>query len=637
MEFSVLGPLEVHLDGTPLALGAGKLHFLLAALVSRANSAVSTNRLIQALWWGDPPRTAAKNLQVNVHHLRRVLGGGDQDGPARVLRRSDGYQLTVAPGELDRDRFDQFAAAAGAAAAQDRWEQADLHYRQALALWRGRPYAGLERADLLQQEADRLAERRLSVVEAAVEAKIALGRHDEALAHLEQLVTEHPFREQLRAQQMIALYRSGRQVEALAVYDDARRVLAAELGLTPGGLLRQVQRAVLDGATDPGRRARTAVPAARSGGNTSQLPPGSGDLIDRPELDRVLCALLTGSEEYLPAAAAAAATAAPSAAAVPQTAELPGRAAALADAAPAAGSRGVAADWMVVVLCGPSGSGTSTLLVQVARRVADAFPDGLLYLDLRPGDGPPLDRADALAALLRAGGLPSAALPAATEDRLRLYRERLHGRRTLVLLDNAFDEEQVRPLLPTTPGCATVVAAHARLSALPGARRLQVPPFLPEQGVELLRRTLGDGRVDADPDAAYALVRACGALPGALRHAAADLADHPARPLDAPAPTPGLDAAAVPTPAPGPPPLPLPPVPDVLAHMLQPPDDPRLLAGAEFDAEDWAGLLELTPRQAESLLDHLCALHLVERRDPTSGPGHVRYRYALAPLWHTTP
>lgn len=587
MEFSVLGPLEVHVGETRVDLGSGKLRFLLAALLCRANTTVSTLRLTEALWWGNPPRTAAKNLQVNVHYLRKALVSPG-DGP-RVLSRPGGYLLSTAPEEVDLARFEGLAAEGTAAVRRGEPEQADRLFQRALALWRGRPFDGMERSPLVQQESVRLAERRLAVAELAIDVRLGLGQYFEALADLDALVEVHPYRERLRAQQMIALYRTGRQVEALMVFDAVRRLLAEELGLQPGAVLQRLQQAVIEGHGEVGLPGLAGRPRAiQLRGSTSQLPPGLADFVGRREASARLREILHPEED---------------------------------------GPALRTADWTLAVVSGPGGAGKSTLLNSAARTAGDHFSGGLLYQDLRAPDGTPRDPADALAGLLRATGLPSEEVPAPVADRIRLYRERLHGRRVLVLLDNALDEAQIRPLLPTTGSCATLVTSCSRLSGLTGAQLVEIGGFSPEEGIELLGRIAGRRRVAAEPESAGRILRACGFLPLAVRIAGTRLATRPhwslarlAGLLDGPLCLDELSVGDL----------------DLRtclarSHYGTRPDDLRftaLLGGLPafgFTLEQAAALLDLGPRQADDLLDRLCDRRLVVRDQPGYG-APARYR-----------
>jgi YVTN family beta-propeller protein len=235
MRFSILGPLEVFDDGDPVPLGAGRQRKLLAILLLHANEAVSPDRLIDELWDEHPPETAAKALQGLISQLRKRLGAES------VLTVPGGYVLRLDRGELDSHLFEQLLEDAGDAHPNI----AGRNLREALALWRGPPLADFAYDDFARNEIDRLEELRLTAVERRNDADLAAGRHNDVIAELERLVTEHPLREHFRAQLMLALYRAGRQAEALEVYQDARTSFLDELGLEPGDELQALQKAIL--------------------------------------------------------------------------------------------------------------------------------------------------------------------------------------------------------------------------------------------------------------------------------------------------------------------------------------------------------------------------------------------------------
>jgi DNA-binding SARP family transcriptional activator len=224
MEFRILGPLEALEDGRPVDLGGAKQRALLAILLVHANAVVSADRLIDALWEDEPPETAHKALQVYISQLRKALG------KERLETKVPGYRLRVAQGELDLERFQRLAEGS---------------QRQALALWRGEPLSEFAYQRFAQAEIARLEELRLSCLERRLQADLEQGRHAAVVGELERLVREHPLRERLRAQLMLALYRSGRQAESLDVYQDARRTLTEELGIDPSLELRELQQAIL--------------------------------------------------------------------------------------------------------------------------------------------------------------------------------------------------------------------------------------------------------------------------------------------------------------------------------------------------------------------------------------------------------
>jgi YVTN family beta-propeller protein len=265
MEFRILGPLEGGERGRPLALGGAKQRALLAILLLHANEPVSTDRLIEGLWGESPPADAAKSLQIHVSRLRKALAPAD----GLVVTQPNGYLIKVTVDELDLQRFERLAAEGRRALAAGDAGRAAGKLGEALALWRGAPLADLAFEPFAQVEIARLEELRLTAVEDRNEARLALGHHAELVGELETLVRDHPLRERLRGQLMLALYRSGRQAEALAAYRDARRTLVDELGIEPGPELRALERAILaqDAAlAGPPRRGPPPLPGAPAAG-----------------------------------------------------------------------------------------------------------------------------------------------------------------------------------------------------------------------------------------------------------------------------------------------------------------------------------------------------------------------------------
>jgi DNA-binding SARP family transcriptional activator/predicted negative regulator of RcsB-dependent stress response len=342
--------------------------------------------------------------------------------------------------------------------------------RAALGLWRGPALGGLPG---LASEAVRLEERRLTALEERIEADLALGRAGDLIPEVVRLVAEHPLRERFRGQLMIALHRAGRRSEALDAYQDARRTMVGELGLEPG-----------PDEVSPGPDTETSPVAG-----PSPLPPDIADFTGRAkQVTEIVDALTWQPDPY---------------GAVP-----------------------------VVVVTGRGGVGKTTLAVHVAHRLRARFPDGRLYVGLRGTDDTPADPADVLGRLLRRLGVDGAAIPEDPDERADLYRARLDGRRVLIVLDNAADEPQVRPLLPGSPACAVVVTARRRLTGLPGAVRVELDAFDEAQATELLTRVAGAERVAAEPAAADRVAALCDRLPLALRIAAARLAAKPHWTLD---------------------------------------------------------------------------------------------------------
>jgi YVTN family beta-propeller protein len=277
MEFRILGPIEVSDGDRPVALGAAKQRALLALLLLHANEVVSSDRLVDGLWGERAPVTAAKSVQVYVSQLRRLLGDG------RLETRGHGYMLRVDPGALDAERFQALLDAGGAALAAGEAAPAAESLRGALALWRGAALADVAYEQFAQGEIARLDELRLVAVEERIEADLALGRHAALVAELQGLVRAEPMRERPRAQLLLAHDRSGRQVEALEAYQDARRVFVDELGLEPSRPLQELERAILtqDDALDgPARGGVVGTIARRGRGRNGVLmTAGAGVLL----------------------------------------------------------------------------------------------------------------------------------------------------------------------------------------------------------------------------------------------------------------------------------------------------------------------------------------------------------------------
>jgi DNA-binding SARP family transcriptional activator len=506
MEFGLLGPLVVRCDGQVVPIAGGRQRAVLAALLLDAGRVVPAADLAAALWGPAPPASARVSVQNYVRRLRQALGDA---GRARIETRPGGYRIIVAPGELDLARFEDLAAAARDAARAGSWADAAARSRAALALWRGEPLADAGSETLALAAVPRLAELRRQALNTRIEADLHAGRHAEVIAELVALIAADPLRERWHGLLMLALYRDDRPGEALAAYEQARRVLAAELGVEPGAGLRKLHGQIL--AADP----ELAVPA-------------------RPEP-------VAGRPEPAPGGPVPAGPAPAAAGVVPRqlpgaVAHFAGRAAELAvlsgwlDQAAAAGP-GVA---VISAIGGTAGVGKTALAVRWGHQVAGRFPDGQLYVNLRGYDpGPPVTAAEALAGFLSALGVAGPAIPDGAEERAARFRSLVAGRRVLVVLDNAREVEQVRLLLPGSPGCMVVVTSRDALTGLvarDGASRLEVGLLPIGDAVALLRALVGS-RVDADPAVAVALAEQCARLPLALRVAAELAAAAPATAL----------------------------------------------------------------------------------------------------------
>jgi DNA-binding SARP family transcriptional activator/tetratricopeptide (TPR) repeat protein len=479
VRYAVLGPLEVTIDRQPTALPAAKHRIVLATLLLSANRPVSVDELAERLWGEEPPASAKATLQGYVLRLRRTLTAAGVD-PVRT--RPPGYLIEVGPAELDLDRFKALVAeaeSAPAAVAADR-------LREALDLWRGPALSDVPSPSLHFAAGRWLAELRINALERRIDADLRLGRHADLLGELAGLVADSPLHEPFRAQLMLALHRAGRSADALETYRDARATFVAELGIEPGERLREVERGVLVG--DPALDWRPEAPVPSSAVSRPQaLPPDVPDLVGRASLADDLVARL---------------------------------------AAPSAHS----GTPVVQVIAGMSGVGKSALAVHIGHRLRPHFTDGRLHATLRDATGP-LHPAEVLGRLLRQLGVLGTHLPDSVEGRSTLLRDRLAGRRVLLVLDDAVDEAQVRPLIPGDECSAVLVTSRNRLTGLAGARTVDLTVLDDGDSLRLLETVLGVDRVAAEPVAARDLIRHCGGLPLALRIAAARLAARANRPL----------------------------------------------------------------------------------------------------------
>jgi DNA-binding SARP family transcriptional activator/Flp pilus assembly protein TadD len=501
LRVAVLGPVRAWRGDAELDLGASQRRAVLGLLAVRANQVVPRDELIDGLWGEELPAKAVNALHVHVSRLRATLEPQRAHrAPSQVLLATGaGYQLRLTRGQLDAEAFAQRLAEARVACGKGDLAAAAVSFDAALGLWQGAALAGIP-GPCAQIVRAGLGEQRLTAIEERIEVILALGRHAEAAQQLVELVREHPLRERFAGQLMLALYRSGRQAEALNAFAAARRVLVGELGIEPGPQLRSLHARIL--AADPGLDvvAVTArpTPATERRPAPAQLPADVAAFTGRSGELAALDLLLAS----------------------PAGPELAGQEAA---GPGTAGAESAGAVGAIFVLSGTAGVGKTALAVRWSRRAASAFPDGQLYVNLRGYDpGQPLPPGDALAGFLRALGLAEQDIPPETDERAAAYRSLLDGRRVLVVLDNAASVEQVRPLLPGCPSCLVLVTSRDSLAGLVarhGAGRLDLD-MLPLPDALGLLRTLIGGRVDAEPEAAVALARQCARLPLALRVAA---------------------------------------------------------------------------------------------------------------------
>jgi DNA-binding SARP family transcriptional activator/tetratricopeptide (TPR) repeat protein len=482
VEFRLLGRVEAEHEGIVLDLGRRRERCLLGILLLGAGAAVPVERLVSLLWDDAPPPAARASLHAHVSRLRRRLDPGN-DGAlgVRLLRRDGGYVAEVPPASTDAGRF--HALVDRARALPDPAERS-AGLRQGLALWRGPLLADAASDCLRERIGPQLTEGRLMATELAIEADLAAGRSAEAAAELTALVSAHPLRERLRAQLMLALYRCGRQADALQAFHDARELLAGELGIEPGPELRQMQERIL--AADP-ELAAPARAAELPGHQRSDLPGDIADFTGRETEMRRLLDVLSGDA-------------------------------------------GAGLAVVISAIDGMAGIGKTALAVHLAHKLAERYPDARLFIDLHAhtADRKPVRPAAALDMLLRALGVPSAKIPREIDERARMWRAELAGRKALVVLDNAASAAQVRPLLPGAPGCLVLITSRRRLTDLEAARSLSLDVLPPGDAAALFTRAADVDHAAADPGAAADVVRLCGYLPLAIRIAAARLRGRPA-------------------------------------------------------------------------------------------------------------
>ncbi|MDH6139718.1 DNA-binding SARP family transcriptional activator/RecA/RadA recombinase [Kitasatospora sp. GP30] len=482
MEFGILGPLLVRDEHGEHPVAAPKQRVLLAALLLRHGQVTTAETLADCVWDGRPPRTARSALQNSVMRLRAGLGAAG----ARLQTRAGGYLLEAAPEEFDLHRFTELHRSGAAALDRRDDEQAVELLEAALAVWRGDALLDVPSDRLHREQAERLADHRLQAMEARVTAELRLRRRS-MVAELYALTAAHPGRERFWAQLMTALYQEGRQAEALTVYQRVRRALDEELGILPGAELRELHQRILRADLEPapvdepatGHQHRPAplLPAPR------QTPPPLPSRRQAP----------SGNAPFTPLT--------PTQLAAP-LADFTGRVTELAELTrllTVQRGTGICA----TVLSGPAGSGKRTLAGQAARAAQRAFPDGVLRADLRGSRPDPATPHEVLAAFLAALGVPADRLPMAAADRAALFRGIVAGRRLLVVLEDAHNAAQVRPLLPTDTAGAVLVTSRRRLPELIGAVPVALGPLPLPDAVTFLRRAV-DPRQLADGPAGSA-------------------------------------------------------------------------------------------------------------------------------------
>jgi DNA-binding SARP family transcriptional activator/tetratricopeptide (TPR) repeat protein len=462
IRFQVLGPWEVTDAGVPVVIPAGRMRVLLASLMVSVGRSVPTDTLAEQVWPERMPARVRATVHTYVARLRRLLGH-------EVIQTAPGgYQLAVPPDRIDLWAFRELLREAGAAGSPE--EELCL-LRQALTLWRGRPFASMESTWLDREVVPRLGDEWFSATERRIDLEMREDNPGNLIAELRDLVRAYPTRESLWLRLIDALHRCGRRAEALDAYQEVRGVLTDELGIEPGDALQQTHRGVLlDGATP------SPVEPAPESVATRQLPHDIANFSCRAELAQLhrLMTMIAGNERRVT---------------------------------------------HIVAIDGAPGIGKTTLAVHWAHLVARAYPDLQLYLNLR-GYGPrePMTPSVAAETLLRGLGVHSDMIPPGADERTALLRSTLAGRRVLLLLDNARDAEQVRPLVPAADSLVVVTSRNQLrgLSIKDGAHRVTLGPLPPHEALALLAAAFGPARLAAERDAATRLVELCDGLPLAL-------------------------------------------------------------------------------------------------------------------------
>lgn len=471
LRFTVLGPVRAWRGSDALPSGSPQQRALLAALLLREGRTATAGELIDAFWGEDPPSQALATIRTYASRLRKILG------QETLVSESGGYALRIGRGALDLTLAQDLAVEAEKARAGGNRLQARTLINKVLGLWDGEALASVP-GPYAENQRTRLEEWRLQLTEARLDLDLEVGSHAEAVSELTALTAAHPLRERLRELLMVALYRSGRQAEALAVYADTRRLLSEELGVDPRPELAQLQQRILRADEELARPADEPAPA-HSPLRPAQLPATVPDFTGRDSFVRDLGAQLASTEGAVMAVSA---------------------------------------------LAGIGGVGKTTLAVHVAHQARPHFPDGQLYVDLQGAGARAAEPETVLGSFLRALGTADSAIPDTLDERAALFRSTLDGRRVLVLLDNAHDAAQIRPLLPGTPGCAALVTSRVRMVDLAGAHLVDLDVMSPDEALQLFTRIVGAERVGAEREAALDVVAACGFLPLAIRIAASRLA-----------------------------------------------------------------------------------------------------------------
>jgi DNA-binding SARP family transcriptional activator len=517
MRFALLGSLVVaDSSGQRVPLGGPRLRILLAALLLRANVPVTAGELAEMVWDDSPPSGAISTLRSYVRRLRRALG----DDATRIVAVGPGYLIRAERPELDVLDFEALCRDARAALRTGEWADASAAAEQALRLWRAAPLLDVPSEALRVGFVPRLERLRLQVLEDRFDAGLRLGHHRELVPQLLEMTAQNPLQERFHAQLMLALAGTGQRAQALDAYQQARRTLVDQLAIEPGPELRDIHRQVLAG--DVADDKTSAVVLSKAAG-----PNAAGTL--------------AGARDSLAAEGPGRAAADRGGLMPPRPAQLPSDIADFTGRAAQAGrlhdalTRHEAADGpgtvRVVVVAGAAGLGKTTLAVHAAHRAREFFPDGQLYVNLSAASGQATEPGEVLARFLRDLGVDGDKIPTNSGERAAMYRTRLAGQRMLILLDDAQDAAQVRPLLPGSASCAVLVTTRNKTPGLLSTGRIDLSTLPDPEALELFSRIAGDARAAAEPEATAEILRACAGLPLAIRICAARLATRPRWPV----------------------------------------------------------------------------------------------------------
>ncbi|MEV4821573.1 BTAD domain-containing putative transcriptional regulator [Micromonospora sp. NPDC049274] len=498
MEIRVLGGLSVQLPKRTLHLGTPKQQAIFAMLAVQPGQLVTLDELVDELWPESPPRSAVANVRTYAANLRRGFETLPC-GQGSIARQGNGYRLLLRPDLIDVFLFEMERCAARDAVTAGDLDRAAKLLRRAVARWQGPMLAGIPLGPVLTARTVAAEEERLLAMELLADVQLRSGRDDLAIPLLREVVTRHPLRESAYVLLMRALHERGDSAEALAAYDEIRARLIAEMGVGPGITVQDLRRTIAAAVRSPSPvRADVFQGEANSVGSTAVAPGVAGDervaRIDQVDHLPRAVADFVGREDLLSRILA-------------ETRRVE-------DRAPA-----------VHIIDGMAGSGKTALAVQLARQLSSRYSDATLFIDLcGHGEKNRVEPASALVTLLRQLDVPAGRIPVEFDARAELWRRELGRRRSVVVLDNAANSEQILPLLPTEPTAVVLVTSRRRLSHPDIVPSQTLPVMSPEEGVGLLALSVGRARIDAEPDAAAEVVRMCGHLPLAIRLAGARLA-----------------------------------------------------------------------------------------------------------------